>query len=109
MEKVNGLKLNIKGVDYRVKLVDLIDNDSKILGQTNHLDKTILIRECEKDNVDIIAHELIHAYFYECALSCYNDDETLVSWLGFHFGDLAENVLSVLKYFKNLKGGKKCQ
>ena len=25
------------------------------------------------------------------------------------FGDLAENVLSVLKYFKNLKGGKKCQ
>lgn len=108
MEKVNGLKLNIKGVGYRVKLVDLIDNDSKILGQTKHFDKTILIKKSEKDSVDTIAHELIHAYFYECALSCYNDDETLVSWLGFHFGDLVENVLSVLKYFKNLKGGKKC-
>lgn len=108
MEKVNGLKLNVKGVNYRVKLVDLIDNDSKILGQTRHSDKTILIKKSEKDSVDTIAHELIHAYFYECALSCYNDDETLVSWLGFHFGDLVENVLSVLKYFKNLKGGKKC-
>ncbi len=108
MKKVKGFKLSIKGVDYRVRPVDLIDNDSKILGQTNHSDKTILIRESEKCSVDTVVHELLHAYFYECALSCYNNDENLISWLDFHFEELVDKVVSVLKYFKNLKGGKKC-
>ncbi len=100
MEKVKGFKINVKGVKYRVKLVDLIDDDSKFLGQTNHRSKTILIKKSEKDSVDTIAHELIHAYFYECALSCYNDDETLVRWLGFHFADICDKVADILDKFE---------
>lgn len=90
-------KINILGTDYEI----LIDNsllDSGNDGVCDSLNKRIATVEIEKllsdnNSIDdkikrythILRHEIIHAFFYECGLQKYFDDEMLTEFLTIQF------------------------
>lgn len=88
--------INIKGTDYKIVFQDYLCGS---LGVTRPVAKEIFIENSDNidDLKDTIAHELIHAYFYECGLQQYFDDEILVTWLGKHIFKISETVESLIK------------
>lgn len=62
------MKINIKGKDYEIQVRESLDGN---LGETNVKQKIIRLLEYYSDEEEIkqtIAHELTHAFFYECGL-----------------------------------------
>lgn len=102
-------ELDIKGEKYTFHLVDIIDNNSNIEGETNTREKTIYIK---KDN-DIselsktILHEMLHALFYECGRPYDCKDEELVEFLSHNFHYLADKFNLVIERFGYLIKGEK--
>ncbi len=88
--------INIKGTYYKIKFQDDLFGS---LGITRPILKEILIENTENIDVlkEIIVHELLHAYFYECGLQQYYDDEILVTWLGQHFGEIYNQLEDLIK------------
>ena len=89
-------KVTIKGIDYTIKFVDTFD---LCHGMTDTTEKIILINYSLEKNLmfEAILHELIHAYFYECGLDCWCDDEKLVTFIARHFFDVNEAFYFILK------------
>ena len=97
------MKLNIKGNEYDI----IFENDvflssykNQILdGECSSIDGTIRINKNNDDyNLDrLILHEIIHAYFYECGLPYYSNDETLVNWIAQNIQDIYSNFEKVKK------------
>lgn len=103
--------IEIKGTFYTL---NFFEGERDYLGRTDLTNKEILI--CvSQDNLDIaktIFHELMHAYFYECGLRDFADNEILVTFLGETFLDVIDNYDTVREnakqYVKNIdKGGKR--
>ena len=97
---MKNFKIKVKGVTYRVNLVDDIDGSSSIVGQTDFVNKVIKIRKSDITSIDTISHELFHAYFRECGLKDESVDEDLIWWLGYHFEDILKNVNFIVDKFK---------
>jgi len=88
--------INILGTDYTVNL-NATDKDfdaDNMAGEANSFLKTISINEDllpgrrvdvgkqrEVFKVEVLRHEIIHAFFDESGLDCYSTDERLVDWI----------------------------
>ena len=95
-------EIDIKGQIYRIEYVDkpfefngtladaTVDSDNKI----------ITINRDAKDVDRLIRHELIHAYFDECNLPCYSNDEVLVNWLAYSIPQIQYSVEMLLNGLK---------
>lgn len=94
--KLEDTTINIKGTIYKVKFKNYLYGS---LGITRPISKEILIENTENidDLKDTIVHELMHAYFCECGLLKYYDDEILVTWLGQHFGEINNQLENLIK------------
>lgn len=76
--------LTIKGQPYKLIFKNgcFLDDDCVCLGITDKVNKEIIINISNDTNyLRTLLHELMHAYFWECGLSDYCCDETLVDWL----------------------------
>lgn len=87
---------NVFGTLYKVYLFDY---DCEYAGLTKVKEKRIYIdsRLNEDDLLETLSHELFHAYFFECGLETYCDDEILIKCLGRWFLDI-NNKVAGLKY-----------
>lgn len=56
-------------------VIDMLDDDSST-------------KEKRLRNNEVLRHEIIHAFFNECGLSEYYENETLVNWLAVQFPKL---------------------
>lgn len=79
------LKVNICGVCYQISQATA-KNDSEIkqdYGYCDFVDKKIVLnaRNSKRQNRKTLRHEITHALFYECGLSEYAYDETLVDYI----------------------------
>lgn len=86
--------ITIKGTKYKIKFVNdvFILNDTVVDATCDYLNKIITINKNANDIDRVIRHELVHAYFNECNLHCYSNDETLVNWVAYAIPDI-ENIL----------------
>ena len=54
------------GVEYEIKEVNIIEDDSSNVGLTIYQEKTILLKKLDKDYmIKTLIHELIHVWLYE--------------------------------------------
>ena len=93
------MKLKIKNSAWILKFVDKID-DYESLGLTKTIEKQILILKNQptREIKDTIAHELVHAYHYECGLYLDKDEaEKIATFIGRIFVEMKENFEKVLK------------
>ena len=97
--------VNVFGTLYKVFLFDY---ECEYIGLTDKKEKRIYIDCRLKDEIltDTLTHELLHAYFYECGLESYSNDETLVGCLGRWFLSINNNV-ACLEYCIKKSGVKK--
>lgn len=105
MKKSNHLKektmvkeVIIKGVKYKIKFLNdvFVLNDSVVDATCDYLNKIITINKNAMDIDKVIRHELTHAFFNECNLPSYSNDETLVNWIAYAIPDI-ENSLKEIK------------
>lgn len=96
--------VNIKGQAYQVEFLNDLCSFG-LCGQTRKVEKKILIDNTDdiEDLKKIIVHELFHAYFHECGLIDYCNDETLVRWLESNFFEISEKYEEIM----NCGGNKK--
>lgn len=95
------MNLQIKGTTYKVQLY----KNFGYSGETNIKEKTISI-EADEDLEELrrtIMHELLHAYFFECGLNCFCNNETLISWLEKHIDEICKLSDDVLNNLSNQK------
>ena len=97
--KKNQKEILIKGSKYKVKE---IEQNCFVSGETDFLTKTITI--VKDNNIEeakmTIVHELLHAYFHECGLKSYCNDETLIVFIESIFKDLNKNYKNILNILK---------
>ena len=74
--------LTIKGQPYKLILKDdvFLYDGTACVGLTNKSNHEIII-SMNSNWEDTLLHELMHAYFHECGLEEYCNDEILVDWL----------------------------
>ena len=93
------MRVEIKGAKWKVDFVNSIEN-GKLAGLTNTKTKRIYIEkeQTPEETADTIAHELFHAYVYECGLPMdYEDDEDMATFVGRIFADMLKNYNKILK------------
>lgn len=94
------MKINIKNTIYDVSFVDSIDRNDEYVGLTQTDTKKIYIKkdQTKHDLKDTIAHELAHAYVYECGhYLTREDDEAFATFVGREFEEMQENYIKILK------------
>ena len=94
--------VTIKGQDYNI---EFFNYETGFLGKTD-INKKAIFLDNKLDNYDlkpVIFHELLHAYFYECGLVHYADDEILVNFLDSVFYDLMRDIKIVSTMKKGVK------
>ena len=100
------MTLNIKGVKYTISFKDKPFAEggfSCVLdGCCDYDQKEIKIRKIEDKArlLNVISHELFHAYLYECGLDDYASNETLITWLGNHFAAISTGALEIFNKTK---------
>ena len=103
MEKYK--KISILGTEYTILKVS-IEEDNRMVGNGGYVNlegKKILVNEKLYGNEpleeifdkvvyrnEVLRHEIIHAFFNECGLSEYCDDERLIKYLGYQFPKLTK-------------------
>lgn len=90
------MKVNIKGVDYKIELKEILVSDDSAVGITIPLEKTIGLKLNQKDIDSTLLHELIHAYFYECGLIEQYRDESLTYWLEYNIPQIMKTYQEIL-------------
>ncbi len=95
-------KVKIKGTDFYLKFVDKFEDDNeeyKTYGRFTKSEKLISIKKGEPVlfTADTIAHEIAHAFLWECGLVKDCDDEDLVGWIGHQFLDMFDAFVSVFE------------
>ena len=88
--------INIKCADWKFEFHDCLFGT---LGQTRKIEKRLVVENTADINElkKTIVHELFHAYFLECGLVDYCNDEVLVNWLDQHFFEVYNQVEKILK------------
>lgn len=88
--KIVENEIDIKGCIYKVEYVDKpFEFNGTLADATIDTDKRLItINRNAKDVNRLIRHELIHAYFDECNLPCYSNDEILVNWLAYSIPEI---------------------
>lgn len=89
--------VNIKGVDYEIKVIEKNDFIDGQIDYTNHI--LNIVKTTKENTKRTIIHELLHAYFHECGLPHY-DDEILIYFLDYIFLDLEEKLQAIIKIIK---------
>lgn len=89
----------IKGVKYNINFYSDVRS---YVGMTDTKKKEIIIfiNQNEIDFFKTIIHELLHAYFYECGLCRFSDDEQLIEWLEFTFLDIYSDFSRIVEFIK---------
>ena len=88
IKKLHNKKINIFNTYYTIKVVDnVISEDREIYGQTDYINKTILIAKTlngntlkEADLLLTLLHEITHSIFGEGQYLQASSDEPLVEW-----------------------------
>lgn len=91
------MNIKVKNAIWKVKLVDQI-NDDDDLGLTKLNEKLILVKrdQTKVELADTIAHELTHAYIYECAHYLSRvESEQLATFVGRNFVEMVENFKKI--------------
>ena len=86
--------VSIMGVNYKI-LLNKSNLTHNILGQTNHLDKIVIIDYSSYNQDELketILHEFLHAYFYECSLHNYCKDENLIKFIEHIFFNIIADI-----------------
>jgi len=82
--------INILGTNYNIYEVDYISNDKA--GKTDFIEKNIyILRKADCKDI-LLRHEITHAFFYECGLACYANDEILVDFLALNLYKLKHTI-----------------
>ena len=88
--------VDIKGKMYSVQFVDELpgsygcsDSEHQKITVERQSDEVIVFRS--------IVHELLHCYLNECGLSSYSNDETLISWLDYHFLEIYKKCNEIFR------------
>jgi len=99
------MKIKIKGEDWNINFIDIIDNDFSIYGQCKFNEKLILLRKGLRLNIllETIAHEIYHATLRECGLRDESVDEDLVNWFSYNFQEVNNNVFKIFAKAKEEK------
>lgn len=100
------MKIEIKGKPYKVVLKDdtFISGDNAVWGCIDYNKKEISITtKEEKETPKTVLHELIHGYLYECGLTVYAHDETLVEWFARHFEDISKSAIEIVSHIEKNK------
>ena len=95
-------EIDIKGQIYRLEYVDKSFEFNGTLADAtvDNNEKLITINRNAKDVDRLIRHELIHAYFDECNLPCYSNNEVLVNWLAYSIPEIEYSVATLLNSLK---------
>lgn len=95
-------EIEIKGQLYRIEYVDKPFEFKGTLADAtvDNNEKLITINRNAKDVDRLIRHELIHAYFDECNLPCYSNDEVLVNWLAYGIPEIEYSVATLINGLK---------
>lgn len=93
--------VKVMGVLYSIYFIN--DSSCDYLGQTDTTKKTIILNEVSNDCMsEVIFHELLHAYFYECGLISYYQDERLIYWLTFMIDKMVTQSNSIFSDIEKL-------
>lgn len=85
-EEIYKMKqIKICGIDYTIRRVrqSVDENLADCCGYVNKPDKVIVINSelCSEEQTATLRHELLHAFFHECGLERYCNDELLIEFL----------------------------
>ena len=64
----------------------------ELIIRTGYEDSPTAYKDIVKYREKVLRHEVIHAFFHECGLSDYTDDEKLVDFLALQFPKLVEII-----------------
>lgn len=98
-------KITIKGQQWTVNFVPIIDGDEHIKGQTNFETQEILIKTGRSlgKTSETIAHELTHAYMFESGSPVSDDeDEFFARFIGRNFEEMTINLNEILRKEKKV-------
>lgn len=92
-------KISILGTDYQVLLAPINDD---YWGETDTKLKKILFTKDKHMKNETIAHELLHAYLYQCGLDNLCSDEVLHHSFGRFFEEFLKNYKIIQKILQTL-------
>ena len=99
------MKIKIKGEEWKVEFVEKFSEyEECVLGLTKDNERKIYILKNQEEKFlkDTIAHELIHAYLFECGHYLSNvESEQVAHFVGRNFEQLLKNFETILKGAKN--------
>lgn len=90
---------NIMGTTYKIKVINDKNDFLTFEGLMRPKEKDILLLDKYEHIEDLkktLLHELLHAYFHECALTCYSNDEILISWLEQNYFKIVQTLNNIL-------------
>lgn len=116
--------IDILGTPYNIKFQTPQENPKLDIADANGLaelySKELIIRTGYEDDPNsfnnvtefrekVMRHEVIHAFFHECGLDIYSDDETLVNFLALQFPKLEAVMHKVHElHTEVIEGNKQC-
>lgn len=95
------MKVKIKGKIWTIEFVKEVD-DYDSLGSTNGINRLIKIKRGQDDDVlkDTVAHELTHAYLFECGRYMSTaEEENIAHFVGRNYEDLSHNFDEIVGYY----------
>lgn len=94
--------IKIKGENYKTYFTKELINDGAAIGRTDLTNRKITIYTGSPPELlkQTMIHEVIHAYFNECGLERYCNDEILVEWLERHFDNILLTSMQLNEVYK---------
>jgi len=76
-------KIKVLNLEYEIIELSLVDNDIDLLGQINHREQIIRIRNdiSEERKKVVLLHEVLHAIFQQTGFNEEHNDEHLIESL----------------------------
>lgn len=104
--------VDIKGEPYRVTVCDKVERSGELCAGVCDVETKELLYDRnlgEHDIGRVIRHELVHAWFYECGLTEYYANETLVDWIASQMSRIEETAKAVEEGYRKVvdNGSKK--
>lgn len=97
--------VDIKGEPYRVTVCDKVERNGELCAGVCDVEAKELLYDKglgEHDIGRVIRHELIHAWFYECGLTEYYSNETLVDWIASQMSRIEETAKAVEEGYRKV-------
>lgn len=97
--------VDIKGESYKVTVCDKVERNGELCAGVCDVEtKELLYAKSlgEHDIGRVIRHELVHAWFYECGLTEYYSNETLVDWMASQMSKIEETAKAVEEGYRKV-------